>query len=76
MAKCIRCNGEMRSFTLATMGCCNHCGLRAEDMAEILSELLAALESIMMQPGLYMHMDRRRRERAHAAIAKAKGEQT
>lgn len=38
------------------------------------ADLLEALEFIIAQPGLYWHMDKRRREKARAAIAKAKGE--
>ena len=47
MARCIRCNGKMNSFTLRLHGCCNCCGLSVEDMAEILGEMLPVFEYIL-----------------------------
>lgn len=78
MAKCIRCDGEMCSFTLTERGRCNHCGFDVEDMAEILYESLAALEDILedyeriaefigLKPEDFKNI-----KRARVAIAKAK----
>ena len=74
MAKCIRCNRGMCSFTLAAWGYCNHCGFSAQDMAEILAEMLEACKIAIDALGC----DRTGQDRLeaqkiiHAAIAKAK----
>lgn len=71
MGKCEFCKLERPLILCSEYQICYNCMMRLKDAAP---KLLEALESIMMQDGLCLHIDRRRLKQARIVIAKAKGE--